>query len=158
MPAEDRIKGLLEYMEEHDLSELEVEEEGFRVRLVKSRPQQIVHAAPVAVAAPAAASAAPPPAGGQPAAAQPAAPRPAGTKDITSPIVGTFYRSPSPDADPFVDVGSHVEPETTICIIEAMKVMNEVKAEKKGVIREVLVENGQPVEYGQPIFLIEPVA
>ena len=74
---------------------------------------------------------------------------------IESPIVGTFYRSSSPGADPFVKVGSKVEPDTAVCIVEAMKVMNEIKAEKSGVIKELLVENGQPVEYGQPLFILE---
>ena len=73
---------------------------------------------------------------------------------IDSPLVGTLYRAPGPDAKPFVQVGDRVNADTTVCIIEAMKVMNEIKAEKSGVIKEILVENGQPVEYGQPIFVI----
>ena len=79
---------------------------------------------------------------------------PAG-ETIDSPIVGTFYRSSAPGVDAFVKIGSKVEPDTTVCIIEAMKVMNEIKAEKSGVIKEILAENGQPVEYGQPLFVIE---
>jgi acetyl-CoA carboxylase biotin carboxyl carrier protein len=71
-------------------------------------------------------------------------------------MVGTFYRSPSPDSDPFVQVGDTVKPDTTVCIVEAMKLMNEIKAEAAGVIKKVMVENGQPVEFGQPMFLIEP--
>jgi acetyl-CoA carboxylase biotin carboxyl carrier protein len=155
----ERIKELLEFMEKHDLAEMEVEEEGFRVKLVKSRPQPpmmvpaVAPAVPAVAAVPTAGGAAK---GGAAPAATPA--RAPGLVEITSPIVGTFYRAPAPDADPFVEAGTQVEPDTTICIIEAMKVMNEVKAEKKGVIREVLVENGQPVEYGQPIFLLEPTA
>ncbi len=77
-------------------------------------------------------------------------------KKITSPMVGTFYRAPAPDAKPYVDVGTRVEEETVMCIVEAMKLMNEIKAEMRGVVRRILVENGQPVEYGQPMFLIEP--
>ncbi len=77
-------------------------------------------------------------------------------KKITSPMVGTFYRAPAPDAKPYVDVGSRVEEETVMCIVEAMKLMNEIKAEMRGIVRRILVENGQPVEYGQPMFLIEP--
>jgi acetyl-CoA carboxylase biotin carboxyl carrier protein len=69
--------------------------------------------------------------------------------------VGTFYRAPSPDAEPFVKIGAHVSPDTVMCIIEAMKVMNEIKAEKSGVIKEILVENSQPVEFGQPLFVLE---
>ena len=77
-------------------------------------------------------------------------------KKITSPMVGTFYRAPAPDAKPYVDVGSRVEEESVMCIVEAMKLMNEIKAEMRGVVRRILVENGQPVEYGQTMFLIEP--
>jgi acetyl-CoA carboxylase biotin carboxyl carrier protein len=80
---------------------------------------------------------------------------PAGTLEITSPMVGTFYRSSAPDADPFVDVGVRIEEEDVICIIEAMKVMNEIKAEFGGEIVEILVENGEPVEFGQPLFLVQ---
>ena len=87
-----------------------------------------------------------------------AAPAPAVSKlaEIKSPMVGTFYRSPSPDAEPFIAVGKEVEPETVVCIIEAMKVMNEIKAETKGVIRKVCVENATSVEFGKPLFLVEP--
>ena len=81
--------------------------------------------------------------------------RPSGVVEIHSPMVGTFYRSPSPEAEPFVGVGSAVEEETVICIIEAMKVMNEIKAECTGQVVEILVENGEPVEYGQPVFLVK---
>lgn len=77
-------------------------------------------------------------------------------KKVTSPMVGTFYRAPAPDAKPYVDVGIRVEEETVLCIVEAMKLMNEIKAEMRGVVRRILVENGQPVEYGQPLFLIDP--
>jgi acetyl-CoA carboxylase biotin carboxyl carrier protein len=79
-----------------------------------------------------------------------------GEIDIKSPMIGTFYRSPSPEAGPYVDVGSEVGPETVVCIIEAMKVMNEIKAETKGVITQILVENGKPVEFGQPLFKVRP--
>ncbi|MCX7900200.1 MAG: acetyl-CoA carboxylase biotin carboxyl carrier protein, partial [Methylocystis sp.] len=76
--------------------------------------------------------------------------------EIKSPMVGTFYRAPSPEAEPYVTVGKEVEEDTVVCIIEAMKVMNEIKAETKGVIRKILVENATPVEFGQPLFLVEP--
>ena len=99
------------------------------------------------MSAPAAASAAP-------AAAGPEA-RPANVTEFKSPLVGTFYRSAKPDSDPFVNVGDEIGPEKVICIIEAMKVMNEIKAEMSGVVREVLVKNGQAVEFGEPMFLIE---
>jgi acetyl-CoA carboxylase biotin carboxyl carrier protein len=81
--------------------------------------------------------------------------RPKGIEEITSPMIGTFYRAPAPDADPFADVGKRVDDESVVCIIEAMKVMNEIKAECVGEIVEVLVENGEPVEFGQPLFLVK---
>jgi len=80
-----------------------------------------------------------------------------GALEIKSPMVGTFYRAPSPDADPFVQVGDRVDAETTVCIIEAMKVMNEIKAETEGEIVKVLAENGEPIEFGQPLFLVKPI-
>jgi acetyl-CoA carboxylase biotin carboxyl carrier protein len=107
---------------------------------------------PVAAALPAAAPAAPASAGTTPA--------PAANdhlKAITSPMVGTFYRSPAPDADPFLEVGDSVEAGQTVCIIEAMKLMNEIEAEFKGRVVQILVENAQPVEFGQKLFLVEPV-
>jgi acetyl-CoA carboxylase biotin carboxyl carrier protein len=155
----DRINELLKLMEKHDLSELELSEKGFSIRLVKaSEPHSSGPATVLVSGSPGGHGTPAPPAA---AATAPAPDQPQGgpaaesLSEITSPIVGTFYRSPSPDADPFVDVGSHVEPDTPICIIEAMKVMNEVKAELRGVIRKVLVESGQSVEFGQPIFLVE---
>ena len=101
----------------------------------------VVAAAPVAAAAPAAAPA--------------AESAPAARVTIDSPLVGTLYRSPSPEAAPFVKVGDKVTPDTVVCIVEAMKVMNEIKAEKSGIIRDILVENGSAVEFGQPLFVIE---
>jgi acetyl-CoA carboxylase biotin carboxyl carrier protein len=100
----------------------------------------------------------PPAAGGASPASEAAAPAsaPVAGTPFVSPMVGTFYRASSPEAEPFVNVGSAVEPETTLCIIEAMKVMNEVKAETRGRIVEILVENGEPVEFGQPLFLLAP--
>ncbi|MHC4915990.1 MAG: acetyl-CoA carboxylase biotin carboxyl carrier protein [Planctomycetota bacterium] len=158
--ALDRIKDLLELMQANDLTELELKEKGFSVRLVKGTPAAPAGPATVVVSggshgthAPVPSPAEPKPAGG--AEAQEAGAE--GLREITSPIVGTFYRAASPDAEPFVEVGSRVDPDTTICIIEAMKVMNEVKAETSGVVQKVLLENGQPVEFGQPIVLIEPL-
>ena len=146
------IEALGRMMKEYDLSELKVELKDCNVSL--RRGEKTV-AAPVVVApAPvAAAPVAPAPAAAAPAAVKEAAAAPA--KTIDSPLVGTFYRAASPDADAFVNVGDRVTADTVIAIIEAMKVMNEIKAEKSGVIKEVLVENGQPVEFGQPLFVIE---
>ena len=145
------IEALGRMMKEYDLSELKVELKDCNVSLRRGEktvaPPVVVAPAPVA-AAPVAAPAAPVAPAAVPAAAAPA-------KTIDSPLVGTFYRAASPDADAFVNVGDRVTADTVIAIIEAMKVMNEIKAEKSGVIKEILVENGQPVEFGQPLFVIE---
>ena len=145
------IEALGRMMKEYDLSELKVELKDCNVSL--RRGDKTV-AAPVVVApAPVAAAPAAPVAAAPAAPAAPAAAAPA--KTIDSPLVGTFYRAASPDADAFVNVGDRVTADTVIAIIEAMKVMNEIKAEKSGVIKEILVDNGQPVEFGQPLFVIE---
>ena len=135
----------------------EVEVEAGKAMLLDEY-EAIVPAAPAAVeAAPAAPAAAPAaPAAPAPAAAAPSAPAALDqAKVIEAPIVGTFYRSSAPGAEAFVKVGSKVDADTTVCIVEAMKVMNEIKAEKSGTIKEILVENGQPVEFGQPLFVLE---
>ncbi len=155
----DQIQRLIDVMVDAGAVEVELEEAGskLRVRLKDDSPSVVSlaapHAAPVA-AAPAPAVAAPAPAAPAPAAAA-AEPEPANGTQFTSPMVGTFYASPSPDAEVFVRVGDRVTEDTTLCILEAMKVMNEIKAELSGSIVEVLVQNGQPVEYGQPLFVIE---
>lgn len=147
----DRIKTVIDLMCEHDLTEFAIQEEDFKLSLKRGGAVQVVSAVsvpPVPAAAPAAAVPAAVPA---PAEASP-------MEDLTpieSPLVGTFYRASSPDAEPFVSVGSTVSKNTVICIIEAMKVMNEIKAETSGVIKKVLVENGTAVQFGQPMFLIE---
>src|SRR4051812_26813178 len=144
-------------MRKNDLSVFEMEKEGFRLKLQKGPEKQAVFSAPVLpqmLAAPMAA--APAPSSGAPAAAAAtgaAAPAEA-TREITSPMVGTFYRAGSPESPPFVDVGQEVNEDTVVCIIEAMKVMNEIKAEVKGVIAEVVAENGKPVQFGQVLFRV----
>lgn len=150
-----KLKTLIDLVAESDISELEVTEGEGKVRIVKSQPQfamavpQQMMQAPAMVAAPtAAASAAATPA------APAAAPVDAGHK-VTSPMVGTFYRAPSPGASNFVEIGSTVKEGQTICIIEAMKLLNEIECDKSGVVKAILVENGQPVEFGQPLFVIE---
>lgn len=143
------IKKIVELMKEHDLSKFELEEEAFRLALVRGSGEEVrMVAAPAAPAAPAPAAA--------PAAAAPAADADDGSVEITSPIVGTFYRSSSPDADAFVKVGDTVDKDTVVCIVEAMKVMNEIKAETKGVISKILVENAAPVMFGQALFKVTP--
>lgn len=149
----DRLKELIALMERHALVELEIEEEGGRVRLRKGGDQVVekqVFAIPAAVPV-----REPSPSGGT--AARPPAPEREGLTEIRSPMVGTFFRAPSPDADPYVQLGDRIEEGTVLCLIEAMKVMNEVKSEISGVIREIPVENGEAVEYGQTIFAVEPV-
>ncbi|HEY6805487.1 MAG TPA: acetyl-CoA carboxylase biotin carboxyl carrier protein [Pyrinomonadaceae bacterium] len=151
----DELRELIALLHENGLAELELERENFRVRLRKEGSTYApVYAEPVMTAAPAARPAAPAPAhpGAQ---AETAASEDQDLHIITSPIVGTFYRSPSPTADVFVKIGSKVEAETVVCIIEAMKLMNEIQAEAGGEIVKIYVENGQPVEYGQPLFGIK---
>lgn len=152
----EEIKTIVKLMSENDLTEFKIEAEDMHLCIKRggqnANPIIAQTLSPV-VAAPASpvVSAAPAPA----APAAPAVPAAPAGQTIDSPIVGTFYRSSAPGVEAFVKVGSKVEPDTTVCIIEAMKVMNEIKAEKSGVIKEILVENGQPVEYGQPLFVIE---
>lgn len=146
----EEIKTIVELMAANDLTEFKIESEGCNLCIKRgsSAPVPVAIAAPAPVMAAPAAVAAPVPAAAAPAAVDPA-------KIIESPLVGTFYRAASPDSAAFVQIGSKVTEDTTICIIEAMKVMNEVKAEKSGTIKEILVENGSPVEYGMPLFVIE---
>lgn len=155
----DELRELIELMRENGLAELELEREEFRVRLrrdsgtVESRQSADAALtapapAPAPMAAPAPASAPSHP-GAQ---ATTAASQDQDLHIIPSPIVGTFYRSASPTAEPFVKIGSNVEPDSVVCIIEAMKLMNEIQAEAVGEVVKIYVENGQPVEYGQPLF------
>jgi acetyl-CoA carboxylase biotin carboxyl carrier protein len=146
----EELKSLIAFMNENDLVELELEEGGKKVRLVKTGGTA-GHVLAVPAGFPAMAAGQP----GTPAAeAAPAAPA-ANIQIIKAPMVGTLYRAASPDSDPFADVGSLVNQETVVCIIEAMKVMNEIRAEVVGRVVEVLIENGHPVEYGQPLFKVE---
>ena len=158
------IKVIIDLMKKNAVSEFELEEGDFKIKLKRESGKgrrgdkavvetpvmvQVPMAAPIPAPVPAAVPAA------EPAAAAVPEPAPAGL-EVKSPMIGTFYRRPSPDAEPFAEVGAVVEPDTVVCIIEAMKVMNEIKAEVKGAIAEVLVEEGKPVEYGQALFRIEP--
>ena len=148
------IKRIVELMKSNDLTKFAMKDEGFELTLKRGGEQQIVvAAAPAAVApvavAPAAMAAAP-------AAETPVADEDDGLIEIPSPIVGTFYRKPAPDAENFAQIGTEVSEDTVVCIIEAMKVMNEIKAEVNGVITKVLVDDATPVQYGQPLFLVEP--
>jgi acetyl-CoA carboxylase biotin carboxyl carrier protein len=144
------IEDLVELLRQHNLAELEVERGGVRIRVRRDSglapaPAVVWESAPaghdVAEASPVAVPAPPP-----------------GMVTVTSPIVGTFYRSPSPDADPYVEEGDHVKKGQVLCIVEAMKLMNEIEAEMDGRVVKILAESAKPVEYGQPLFLIDPSA
>ena len=149
------IKVLVQLMVENDLGELEIADGEAKVHLKRQGPAAPVIAMTAPAAAPAYAAAAP---AAREAAAAPAAPaKPAEELiEIRSPMVGTFYAAPSPDSEPFVQVGAAVREDSTICIVEAMKVMNEIKAECSGIIREVCVKNAQPLEFGQVLFRVKP--
>ena len=140
-----KLKKLIDLVQESGIAELEITEGEEKVKIVKGGDVSVNAAAPVALApAPSAAPAAP------------AAEAEAGQEGhvVKAPMVGTFYRTPSPDAKPFVEVGQAVKEGDTICIIEAMKLMNEIESDASGVVKAILVENGQPVEYGQPLFIL----
>ncbi len=149
-----KLKTLIDLVSESNVSELEITEAEGKVRIVKSGGnvvQQFVaapmQAAPVQAAAPVAAA---------PAVAEaPAAPAAVAGHQVKSPMVGTFYRASSPGAKAFVEVGAQVKEGETLCIIEAMKILNEIEADKSGTVTRILVDNGQAVEYGQPLFVIE---
>ena len=146
-----KLKKLIDLVQESGISELEVTEGEEKVRIAKQltaapMTHQMYTAAPVAHHHPAPAAA--------PAAAEASAPELPAGHVVKSPMVGTFYRASSPDAKPFAEVGDSVKEGQTLCIVEAMKLLNEIEADKTGVIKEILVENGEPVEYGQPLFVI----
>src|SRR4051812_24279849 len=152
-------------MKKNSVSEFELEKEDFKIKLKRSTPGSgsaapagyeeaplVTYAPPIALA-PISSShvgGAPTIAGASPSSAG------SGEQEIKSPMIGTFYRSPSPEAGPYIEVGMEVNPETVVCIIEAMKVMNEIKAEARGVVTQILIENAKPVEFGQPLFKIRP--
>ena len=148
------LKAIIDLMKKNSVSEFELEKQDFKIKLkrgtnggvatVYDDPPAVTYAPPAVIAAPAVATPVP--------AAAPAS----ADLEIKSPMIGTFYRAPSPEAAPYVEIGTEVTPETVVCIIEAMKVMNEIKAEAKGVIAQVLVENAKPVEFGQPLFKLRP--
>ncbi len=144
------IKTIIDLMKKNDLSVFEIEKEGFRLKLQRGPSGQAAAAALLPTAAPPKAVTT----GPEGAPASPKAIESIPLKEIVSPMVGTFYRAASPDGSPFVDVGKTVTEETVVCIIEAMKVMNEIKAETGGVIAEVMAENGKPVQFGQVLFRV----
>jgi acetyl-CoA carboxylase biotin carboxyl carrier protein len=157
------IKAIIDLMKKNSVSEFELEKEDFKIKLKRTpaggiaapityeEAPLVTYAPPLAISQVAAGSAGS--ASGQSGATSAAN---TGEQEIKSPMIGTFYRSPSPEAGPYVEVGMEVTPDTVVCIIEAMKVMNEIKAEARGVITQVLIENAKPVEFGQPLFKIRP--
>ena len=149
------IKAIIDLMKKNSIAEFELEKPDFKIKLkrggngvVSGSPEDaplIAYVPPTAaIAVPASSSQAPP------------QPQAAADQEIKSPMIGTFYRAPSPESAAYVETGTEVNPDTVVCIIEAMKVMNEIKAETKGVITQVLVENAKPVEFGQPLFKVRP--
>lgn len=152
-----KLKTLIDLVQASGIAEIEINEDGDHVKIV-NRPVQTAQAAAPAIIEIPQTAVAPTPAASSTAPAAPsqapASSSPTGTQ-VTSPMVGTFYRSPSPGAEPFVDVGTQVKKGDTLCIIEAMKLLNEIEAEVSGTVKEILVENGSPVEFGQPLFIIE---
>lgn len=149
------IKAIIDLMKKNSVSEFELEKQDFKIRLKRGTngSSGSVEDTPVLTyVQPNVALQAPLGSGQAPAAAAPAS----SEVEIKSPMIGTFYRAPSPEAASYVEVGAEVSPETVVCIIEAMKVMNEIKAEARGTITQVLVENAKPVEFGQPLFKIRP--
>jgi len=159
MPEKDadvqKIMELIRIMKENDLVKIDIQHGDDRISLQRAEPPQpiaatghILTALPGALA-PGTSPAAQAVPAGQKGAAE-------GTVEIRSPMVGTFYEASSPDSDPYVEIGAHVEPQTVVCIIEAMKVMNEIRAEISGTVVERLVKTGQAVEYGQPLFRVKP--
>ena len=145
------IKAIIDLMRKNSVSEFELEKQDFKIRLKRGTnggptvvlPEEspvVAYAQPTVL----------------PVATSQVAPPPSNEVEIKSPMIGTFYRAPSPESGAYVEVGAEVNPETVVCIIEAMKVMNEIKAEAKGVITQVLIENAKPVEFGQPLFKIRP--
>jgi len=147
-----KVKKLIELLEESGISEIEIKEGEESVRISRNSPAAIAAPAMAPMAMPAAAPA--PAAPVAAAAAEESNAIPAGHA-VKSPMVGTFYRAPSPDAPEFVQVGQSVSVGETLCIIEAMKILNQIEADKSGVIKSILIENGEPVEYDQPMFIIE---
>jgi len=153
-----KIKKIIEIMKQNQLIEVEIKHGDEKILLKRCPPQQFpVIAMPMTSPNSSVVSAAPGPAEPPAAVFEAAAPgRQENLVEIKSPIVGTFYTSPSPDSEPYVEIGSHVNPQTVVCLIEAMKVMNEIKAETSGAVVEILVTSGQAVEYGQVLFKVRP--
>ena len=147
------IKAIIDLMKKNSVSEFELEKQDFKIKLKRGNPATTAACDEAPAPYPPALLSA-----GAPALAPAPAPQPASNEiEIKSPMIGTFYRAPSPESASYVEIGTEVNAETVVCIIEAMKVMNEIKAEVRGVITQVLVENAKPTEFGQPLFKLRPV-
>lgn len=150
------IKAIIDLMKKNSISEFELERQEFKIKLKRGpagavtpsfeETPQVTYALPAPTAAATTVQTIPPG----------SATPPAGGTEIKSPMIGTFYRAPSPESANYVEIGSEVNPDTVVCIIEAMKVMNEIKAELRGVVTQILVDNAKPVEFGQPLFRLRP--
>ena len=153
------IKAIIDLMKKNSISEFELERQEFKIKLKRTNGQIGEEGQPAPIYLPAPVQAQPVPAAHPASPGTTSGPAAAASTDteIKSPMVGTMYRAPSPEAANYVEVGTEVNPDTVVCIIEAMKVMNEIKAEVDGEILEVLVQNGEPVEFGQPLFVVRPV-
>jgi acetyl-CoA carboxylase biotin carboxyl carrier protein len=149
-----KVKKLIELLEESGVSEIEISEGEESVRISRYPKGTVPVAPPIAVSGPPAAPAPAVPAAA-PTAPAATAPAPARGQQVTAPMVGTFYSGPAPGAKPFVEIGTEVKPGDTLCVIEAMKMMNQIESEYAGRVVSILVENGSPVEFGQPLFVIE---
>ncbi len=141
----DEIKGLIEFLQDTDITELKIEREGSKLKIKREKFFAAAEVAPLAARPDAAIRE-----------AEEEAVEGQNLVTITSPIVGMFHRAPSPESSPFVEVGSAVTKGQVLCIVEAMKLMNEIESDTNGIVTKILIENGQPVEYGEPLFLIEP--
>jgi acetyl-CoA carboxylase biotin carboxyl carrier protein len=154
-----KVRALIELVQESGVAELEIKEGEETVRISRFPAAGVSMSGPLPAMPPMAPMASMPAPTGDAASKPDAAPAPAAKPNgyvVRSPMVGTFYRSPAPDAKPFVEIGQRVQSDTTVCIIEAMKMLNQIEAEFAGTISEILVENGKPVEYDQPLFVITP--
>lgn len=149
------IKAIIDLMKKNSISEFELERQDFKIKL-KRGTAGVTYEEPVISPYPAVPTSLPAPPTASSRAIEPPA-QTNGGLEVKSPMIGTFYRSPSPEAGSYVEIGTEVSPETVVCIIEAMKVMNEIKAEVRGIITEVCVDNARPVEYGQPLFKVRPL-
>jgi acetyl-CoA carboxylase biotin carboxyl carrier protein len=150
-----RIKELIQVMEDHDLVEIQIEHGEDKVCLKRGQPH-VTGMTALPVFSPTLGATGSDPSSGSAGSQTPSASQEAGLQEIKAPLVGTFYQAASPDSDPYVEVGSHVDPQTGVCLIEAMKVMNEIKAEVSGTVVEKVAATGQAVEYGQVLFRVRP--